>query len=100
MNLNNSKLSIYIILIFLFSFIKPDNSSLQSNIFIGYDSNPLRLSDDEINQLNISIKYAPNTCQPPDYSGSLRQHDFSLRHPNQKMASSFNFTSVWPKKMT
>ena len=53
MNLNNSKLSIYIILILLISFVKPDNSSLQSNIFIGYDSNPLRLSDDEINQLNI-----------------------------------------------
>ena len=32
---------------------KSDNSSLQSYIFTGYDSNPIGLSDNEINQLDM-----------------------------------------------
>ena len=52
MNLNRNKLC-KIGIIIIISFAQADNSSFNSNIFFGYDSNPMKLSVDEINQLDI-----------------------------------------------
>ena len=43
------KISFFIFFCFLF----PNNFSFQSNVFFGYDSNPLRLSENEINQIDV-----------------------------------------------
>ncbi len=92
-NMILKKISFFIFFCFLF----PNNFLFQSNVFFGYDSNPLRLSENEINQVDIHPEILGNACYVhSEFIGFNTKFSYKLYKKNiRKTIFSLNLKNVF-----
>ena len=88
MNLSKIKKYIVIFCLVFSSLLGEQKSSFQSHIFIGYDSNPMRLSDGEISQLSTYPSILGNA---EEIDSPFIGFKFKIKHNSLKNKLQFSF---------